>query len=243
MMTLTVNPYSWDNSSLSVTSRVCSLELKNEETGTINVSDLENDIEITIPNNNEESESAEKESRFLKPYEMTISSYYDERNVAMSISLEGVDKDAIVEVFVKSGSKPTVEDYDQSFAVAFTATCQNGLSEGDYNITYCAVEQFSFTVPPSGSTVTYVGMVLHAEKNATEHSRKRRSCLGHGREKRSCIGTKDPPPNGYNKTVIPQYDSSTDVKYTMSISQTSCLYWSQAKEKWASDGCKVISYF
>ena len=239
-MTLTINPYSWDNSSLSVTSSICSLELKNEETGAMNVSDLENDIEITIPTNNEEPETAEQESYFLRPYEMTISSYYAELgNVPVSLSLEGVDKNAIVEVFVKFGSRPTVEDFDQNFTVVFTATCQNGLSEGDYNVTDCAVEQISFTVVPSESTVIYVGMLFLGEKNATEHSRKRRSCFGHGRERRSCIGTKDPPPNGYNKTVIPQYDSSTDVKYTISISQASCLYWSQTREKWISDGCKV----
>ena len=239
-MTLTTNPYSWDNSSLSVTSSVCSLELRNDETGTINVSDLENEIEITIPTNNEESDSAEQESYFLKPYEMTIRSYYAELgNVPVSLSLKGVDKDAIVEVFIKFGSRPTMEDFDQTFTVMFTATCQNGLSEGDFKVTDCAVEQISLTVVPPQSTVIFVGMVFFGEKNATEHSRKKRSCFGHGRGRRSCIGTKDPPPNGYNKTVIPQYDSSTDVKYTMSIGQASCLYWSQTKEKWTSDGCKV----
>jgi len=240
MLILTINPYSWDNSSLSVTSSVCSLELKNEETGTLNVSDLENDIEITLPITTEESESAEQESYFLKPYEMTISSYYAELgNVPVSLSVAGVDKDAIVEVFIKFGSRPTVEDFDQNFTVAFTTTCRNGLSDGGQNLSNCAVDQISFSVVPAESSVIYVGMLFLGEKNATEHSRKRRSCFGHGRERRSCIGTKDPPPNGYNMTVIPEYDSSTDVKYTMSISQASCLYWSQSKEKWISDGCKV----
>ena len=240
MMTLTRNPYPWDNSSL--TSKVCRLELKNEETGTMNVSDLENDIEITIPTKNEESESAELDSHFLKPYEMTISSYYAElSNVSVSLNLEVV-KDAIVEVFVKFGSRPTVEDFDLNFTMEFNSTCQKGSSEGNYNITDCAVEQTSLTVVPSESTIMYVGMLFLGENNATAHSRKRRSCFGHGRERRSCIGTKDPPPKGYNKTVIPQYDSSTDVKYTMSISQASCLYWSQTKEKWVSDGCKVKSF-
>ena len=241
MMTLTRNPYPWDNSSL--TTKVCRLELKNEETGTMNVSDLENDIEVTIPTNNEKSESAEQESYFLKPDQMTISSYYAElSNVSVSLSLEVVNKDAIVEVFVKFGSRPTVEDFDLNFTIKFNSTCQNGSSEGNYNITDCGVEQTSLTVMPPESTLMYVGMLFLGEKNATAHSRKRRSCFGHGRERRSCIGTKDPPPKGYKKTVIPQYDSSTDVKYTMSISQASCLYWSQTKEKWVSDGCKVIRF-
>lgn len=240
MMTLTINPYSWDNSSLSVTSSVCSLELKHEGTGTMNVSDLENDIEITIPINTDESESAEPNSSFLKPYEMTIRSYYAELgHVPVSLSLAGFNKDAIVEVFIKFGSRPTVEDFDQNFTVAFTATCQNGLLEGNGNLTDCAVEQILFSVVPSEPTVIYVGMLFLGEKNATEHSRKRRSCFGHGRERRSCIGVKDPPPKGFSKTVIPQYDSSTDVNYIMSMSQASCLYWSQTKEKWTSEGCKV----
>lgn len=243
-MTLTANPYNWDDSSLSVTSSVCSLELKNDEAGTINVSDLENDIEITIPINNEESASAEQEGYFLKPYEMTITSYHVELgNVPVSITLKGFDKDAIVEVFIKFGSRPTMEDFDETFTVMFTATCQNGLLEGDFKVTDCAVEQISLTVVPPESTVIFMGMVFFGEKNATEHSRKRRSCFGHGRERRSCIGTKDPPPNGYNKTVIPRYDSLTDVKYTMTIGQASCLYWSQTNEKWTSDGCKVAKQY
>ena len=240
MLILTINPYSWDNSSRSVTSSVCSLELKNQETGPMNVSDLENDIEITIPTNTKESESAEQENYFLKPYEMAMSSYYPELgNATVSLSVAGVNKNAIVEVFIKFGSRPTVEDFDQNFTVAFTSACQNGLSESDDKITDCAFEQISFSVVPWEYTVIYVGMLFLGETNATEHSRKRRSCFGHGRERRSCIGIKDPPPNGYNKTVIPQYDSSTDVNYTMSISQASCLYWSQTKEKWTSEGCKV----
>lgn len=111
-MIFIVNLYSWDNSSFFVILRVCSLELKIEEIGIINVLDFENDIEIIIFNNNEEFELVEKESCFFKLYEMIISSYYDECNVVMFISFEGVDKDVIVEVFVKFGLKLIVEDYD-----------------------------------------------------------------------------------------------------------------------------------
>ncbi|EDO48488.1 predicted protein, partial [Nematostella vectensis] len=35
------------------------------------------------------------------------------------------------------------------------------------------------------------------------------------------------------------YNASTDVNYTMSVSMTGCLYWSNSKSKWAGEGCKV----
>lgn len=241
-MTTAFNPFNWDsdNSSGIVRSSVCSLELSQDGTGTMNVSDLENDIEITIPINSDESESTEPENSFLKPYEMTVRSYYAELGkVPVSLSLTGLDKDAVVEVLIKFGSRPTVEDFDQNFTVALSVTCQNGSSDGEGNRTSCPVQPITLTVVPSEPTLIFMGMLSLGEKNKTEHSRKRRSCFGQGRERRSCIGVKDPPPKGYNKTVMPQYDSSTDVKYTMSISQASCLYWSKTKEKWTSEGCKV----
>lgn len=242
MMITGFNPFSWDrdNSSLLVRSHVCSLELNREGTGTMNVSDLENDIEITIPINSDESESTEPESSFLKPYEMTVRSYYAELGkVPVSLSLAVLGKVAVIEVFIKFGSRPTVEDFDQNFTVAPSMTCRNDSLQGSGNQTDCAIEPISLTVVPSEPSKIFVGMLSLGEKNTIEHSRKRRSCFGQGRERRSCIGVKDPPPKGFNKTVIPQYDPSTDVNYTMSISQASCLYWSKTEEKWTSEGCKV----
>ncbi|XP_078351531.1 uncharacterized protein LOC144636245 [Oculina patagonica] len=134
MMTTAFNPFNWDsdNSSGIVRSSVCSLELSQDGTGTMNVSDLENDIEITIPINSDESESTEPENSFLKPYEMTVRSYYAELGkVPVSLSLSGLDKDAVVEVFIKFGSRPTVEDFDQNFTVALSVTCQNDSSDGE----------------------------------------------------------------------------------------------------------------
>ena len=47
------------------------------------------------------------------------------------------------------------------------------------------------------------------------------------------------PPKGVHQTVVPQYDPRSDVNYTFTVTQSSCLYWSEDEEKWTSDGCKV----
>ena len=94
-------------------------------------------------------------------------------------------------------------------------------------------------VVPSKRGLLYVGIIFLGATNTSEHSREKRSCLGHGRQRRSCVGFKDPPPKGFTETVTPQYNPSTDVNYTMTITQSSCLYWSEDRNKWISDGCKV----
>ena len=53
------------------------------------------------------------------------------------------------------------------------------------------------------------------------------------------VGVKDPPPKGSLSTVIPKYDPNTDVNYTLTITQSSCLYWSENIEKWTTEGCRV----
>ena len=241
-MTFDFNPYTWDPNSAAIKSSVCSFEINSEAEGTMNVSGLDKDIELTIPNNNPSNEeSSEPESSFLKPNKMTIRSYYTEiPNASVSINLAGQDKEMVIEVLVKFGSRPTLDDFDQNFTVTLTKSCQGNNTQGKESQIECATEPpISISVTPPEPTTIYVGLLSLGEKNVSEHSRKRRSCFGRGRQRRSCVGVKDPPLEGFNKTVMPTYDSTTDVNYTMTMSQSSCLYWSTTKEKWTSEGCKV----
>ena len=242
MTAVDFNPYSWDDSSKAVQSSLVSFELQSGKLK-VNVSNLDEDIVMVIPiasspkNNTNGSEVPEHS--FLKPNKMSIRSYYAEL-ADIPVAIEMVileEKVVVIELFVKFGSRPTIDDFDQNSTISFNSTCGTG---EERNQPSCVPEKSSITVVPSKPGRLYIGILFLGAKNTTEHSRERRSCFGHGRQRRSCVGFKDPPPKGVTKTVVPQYDPSTDLNYTMTITQSSCLYWSEDKDKWTSDGCKVI---
>lgn len=108
-MTFNFDPFPGDSSGAAITSSVCSLELSSSGNGTLNVSDLDEDIEIDIPLNPSNGESVEPTGSFLTPNELTIHSYFAElANVPLSLFLAGQDQDAVVEVLIKYGSRPVV---------------------------------------------------------------------------------------------------------------------------------------
>lgn len=241
MMIFDFNPYAYDSGSKSLTSSVCSFDLKNEGKKTVNVANLTEDILITIPNNLNTSDQVPSASKFLQPYKMTIRSLYAKQaGVPVTLAIQAQDDAAAIEVFVKFGSEPSPKDFDENYTIVLNASCQERL-EHKPNEKTCEPEVLDITVFPTKPTLVYFGLLYLEEKNYESHERRKRSCFGSGREKRSCLEFKDPPPKGYNKTVVPKYDPRTDVHYKMSISQSSCLYWSVNQEKWTSDGCKVIS--
>ena len=246
MMAVDFNPYTWDNSSKAIQSSVTGLELKSGK-AKLNVSNLDEDIVMVIPISsppkNSTNTSEVPEHLFLKPQKISVHSYYAElADVPVSIEMGVGEIEDVVQLFVKFGSRPAIDDFDHNFTISFKSTCEFG---PDGNKTSCYFENNSVSVVPSKPGRLFVGVLgsqnstEHA-KDSSEHSRGRRSCFGHGRQKRACVGFKDPPPKGVTKTVVPQYNPSTDVNYTMAITQSSCLYWSEDKDKWTSDGCKVI---
>ena len=238
MQAVNFNPFTWDSSSKKIKSSVTSLNLQSGNGKKINVSNLDSDIEIVIPiSSPPTNKSNGTEHYFLKPNKMSFHGYHAGlADVPVSIRIGVQDERIAIKLFVKFGERPTIEDFDHNFTV--TSKCRNQTSETQ-NRTSCVFEENSLTVVPSVPIRLYIGLLFLGAKDVNEHSRIRRSCFGHGRERRSCVGVKDPPPKGVTKTVIPQYDSSTDVNYTLSITQSSCLYWSEDKEKWTSDGCRV----
>ena len=243
MTAVTFNPYTWDNSSKAIQSSVISLELQSGK-AKINVSDLEDDIVMVIPISNPQKNitntSEVPEHSFLKPGKLSFRSYHAElADVPVSVEMS-VTEECTIELFVKFGSRPSVDNSDLNFNITFKSTCENQ-THGQRNETSCVLEASIVKVVPSKTGTMYVGILYLGAKDTTEHSRKRRSCFGHGRQRRSCVGFKDPPPKGVTKTVVPQYDPSTDLNYTMTITQSSCLYWSKDKDKWTSDGCKVTN--
>ena len=238
MTAVSFNPYTWDNSSKAIQSSVTSLDLQNGDTK-INVENLDDDIVIVIPisspPNNRSNASEVPEHLFLKPNKMAVHSYYAElADVPVTIGMGIQENNVVAELFVKFGSRPAIDDFDLNFTISFNYKCE---VDKEGNETSCFYEKGSIAAVPTKPGRLYVGVM--ASKNSTEHARNRRSCFGHGRQRRACVGFKDPPPKGVTKVVVPQYDPATDVNYTMTITQSGCLYWSEDREKWTSDGCKV----
>ena len=241
MRAIHFNPFTWDNSSKKVKSSVISLDLQSAKGTKINVSNLDNYIEVVIPITSPSPNTSNgTEQYFLKPNKMSFRSHYAElADVPVSIKIGVQEKGVVIELFVKFGKRPTIKDFDHNFTVR--STCRNQTNDKQ-NGTSCVLEENSLTVVPSVSIRLYIGLLFLGAKDVNEHSRRRRSCFGHGRERRSCVGVKDPPPKGITKLDVPQYDPLTDVNYRLTITQSSCLYWSEENEKWTSDGCMVICH-
>ena len=236
MTSVSFNPYTWDKSSKAIQSGVASLRLQNGHSN-INISNLNEDIVIAIPIFSQQKNTTKvPEHRFLKPNKMTVHSYMAElSDVPVIIEMGLQDTGVVVELFVKFGSRPTIEDFDMNFTMSSIYSCAVDKQNG--NETYCFFEKGHVSVVPKKPSILFVGAI-----GKKKLSRRRRSCFGHGRQKRDCVGVKEAPLKRISKTIVPQYNPLTDVNYTMSITQTGCLYWSEDKEKWSSEGCKVRAY-
>lgn len=240
MVTFDFNPYAYDAASKPVTTKVCSFDLKPKGKKSFNVANLTEDILITLPNDQNSSNHGQPTDTFLRPYKMMIRSLYAEQaGIPVTLTIRARDDAAVIEVFVKFGSEPSPEEYDQNYTIVLDPSCQNSPQHKPKE-KMCEQERLIMSVLPTKPNLVYFGLLYLEGKNRADHNRRKRSCFGGGREKRSCVGFKDPPPKGYNKTVVPKYDPKTDVNCKMSISQSNCLYWSINQEKWTSDGCEVL---
>ena len=237
MQAVDFNPFTWDSSSKKIKSSVTSLELKSNGAEKLNVSNLDNDIEIVIPISNPPKNSSNTTQHyFLKPDRISFRIYYaDLADVAVSLRLGLAITGVEIEMRIKFGQRPTMVDYDHNFTFMFKSKCDNQTVVN----TNCFTKDGSVKVTPSKPGFLYVGLWIKGSKNESQHSRQRRSCFDHRRERRSCVGVKDPPPKGVLKTMVPQYDPNTDVNYTLTIIQSSCLYWSEETEKWTAEDCRV----
>ena len=104
-----------------------------------------------------------------------------------------------------------------------------------------------YLVKPFAPTLNNPEVNITEDDTSRPSVRERRSaidldCATHyGRQKRSCIGVKPAPttPPPTPKIIVPSYNNSTDLNYTMTTSVAGCLYWSEAKKIWTSEGCQV----
>lgn len=253
-MTLQVNPYWWTNRSGDIKSSVLSLDLKKQDGSRLNISGLSHPIELFIPEENqtEEVKNDTKGILFVKPYNDNSDIRYHKIEIENEFESAFVkirpENDSIFDVFVSSGTvKPTPENYTFRAKIPDYSSCRDyEAGTGYFN---CAKDPYVFSLSSdiTGDIgVHFIGIRLAlgvtGRRTRSQRSRIPRSCKdSHGRQKRSCVGVKDPPttPPPTPGTIVPQYNERTDVNYTMSVTMRSCLYWSEKKQDWTSEGCKV----
>lgn len=259
MLSMRHNPFSWDKSAKSVKSAVISIDLKDEKGEPLDVSGLSQEIELNIKTDRPQEDQAPLNS-FVKPsvngsmryHRVMISS--DEMTLSVKVVPSNGTKQ---QVYFRYHNRPTIETYDFMAEVPNFSSCKKrakNLEDASHPAMYdgyfnCTKDPHLLTL---SSDVTghiglhYIGIRLpDSSENPGKNKRRRRSCSENGRQKRSeiCVEFKDPPttPPPTPRVDVPEFDSSTDVNYTLSISMGACLYWSESKEKWTSEGCRVSS--
>jgi len=152
-------------------------------------------------------------------------------------------------VFVKFGSKPSVEDYDRNYTIPDFSSCTRSTVTDEVDEYNCARHPHQlfltrdFLKMPG---VYYLGILYSRNVSADKYPlRKRRSCFSTTRTKRSCVEIRTPPlPLGVSQeSTIPPYDPHVDTNYTIETVELSCRFWSHDQEKWITDGCKVQMLF
>ena len=258
LITFESNPFLWDVTSEDVTSDVLDISIKTNGSN-VNFSQLEEPFELFIP-----LKKQKKQGTVDKFFVKWSNSFENIRYHKIIIPADGavaiidivpVDNN-FLDIFISAGSRPTPLNYTYSTYVPNYSNCRKMASSNDSE--QCSsISPFRLLVS-SGLTGAlgdhYVGILLHknlsdglrmngtsTEGDNRRHSRSICNSMS-GRKKRSCIGVKDPPstPRPTPQIIKPPYNSTVDVNYTMSVWISSCLYWSNEKQKWTNDGCKVI---
>ena len=217
----------------------------------MNISGLQEPIELFIPitpKTNEPQKSNDSEPHlFLKPSDGTSNIRFHRFSVSspevlVSITIKP-EHGKTVDVFVNYKTKPTPQSHVFSTTIPNWSLCtgSTGNSSASQN---CSSNPYTFTFSSLVSNKTgFHFLGIQYMRKSTESDRTRRSCnpSGQRRGKRSCVDVKDAPttPAPTPIIVVPKYNMSTDVNYTLSISVSGCLYWSESKEKWTGEGCQV----
>ena len=253
-MTLQVNPYVWTNRSKTIKSSVVRLDLKKADGSPLNISGLSQPIELFIPEKKQKEDIVNfaqdhlfvkrpsNDSSNLRYHKIEIENEFESAFVKLR-----PQNNSVFDVFVSSGVRPTPSNYTFRTRVPNFSSCRTYDDRtGSFNCTDNPYE-FSLSSNVTGEIgVHFIGIRLALDKGKRNTRIKRKSAMksckeNNGRQKRSCIGVKDPPttPPPTPDIIVPQYKQRTDVNYTMLVAMRSCLYWSETRQAWTSEGCKV----
>ena len=256
MLAFKDNPFTWDKSAKTVKSSVLDFKLKSKGGNALNISGLQEPVALFIAiaskGDSPEKDNSSAESLFIKPSNGTSNIRYhrfmvSSHDVLVTIQIKP-EKGKTVHVFVNYRTKPTPRRNVFNTTIPNWSTCTN-FTQNSSETLNCSSDPYtlSFSSLVSGHTGPHFLGIRYMKRDAQADSsinsrRKRRACGPiHGRMKRSCVDVKDAPttPPPTPMIIIPKYNSSTDANYSLSISVSGCLYWSETKEKWTGEGCRV----
>ena len=241
MLSFSFNPYTWDSTKERVGSDVVTLQLKNNDSKLIKVSNLTEDIVIVTPLKLQKISASEKSWYFTKNDDLRfheINVKYE--NTLLMLEIKPQDPTVHLFVYMRFGQRPTTQDYDLNATISHDEKCVWMLSAGQ---TVCSLNpNATIQVLAERPGKYFLGLKNYNATINLSHTREKRSCLGGRRRKRSCVEVKDPPPSPPQTekvSVIPVYDSKTDQNFTLKVALASCVYWSEKFDKWISSGCRV----
>jgi len=244
----THNPFVWDSSAMYINSWAIDINIYDEGKH-LQVSNLANPVGIFIPEDTPHS-TVLKTPNFIKPTKNSTDTSrlrYHTFNIDTPFSVAMIriepSEGKKFEVFVSAGQRPLPWQYNYTTVIPDFSSCKTIDMDGAPKFVNCTVEPYMFNVSSqlTGKTGKHFVGIRYLDSEYTEiRHRLRRDCGQGRRKKRSCVGVKDPPTMPIpTQIVIPEYNATTDVNYTLTISSSSCMYWSESKQKWTDHGCKV----
>lgn len=245
MLSIPFNPFTWDKTRERVDSNVLSLDLKDDEQQVVEIEQLSSDVIIEIPLN-AQSKPVKMLHFFTKSnsprfHEITV----DYESTIVQLDIAPKDESVNLTIYIRFGHRPTIKEHDFNATISSNERCiwtkmdqhfKNGCSSS-----YQTPIEFLAKKPGK----YYLAAVTHSNSSTKPHRRQKRSCFGQERQRRSCVEVKRPPPTppqSQNVSLVPVYEPSTDQNYTLRVAMGSCVYWSDMRQKWITDGCRVSQH-
>ena len=241
MLSMAFNPFTWDSTRERVNSYVISLDLKDDQQKIMEISELSSDvvIEMTLKSQNYPLQMPSYFTKHNSPrfHEVKV----DYENTVIQIDIAPEDARVNLVLYIKFGQRPTIREHDLNATISSYERCVwTKMKENLEGKNGCYSSRLIKILAKRPGM--YYLAVLSDSSITKSQKRQTRSCFGQRRQRRACVDVKIPPrtpPKSENVSVVPIYDPSTDHNYTLRVAMGSCVFWSDTKQKWITDGCRV----
>ena len=240
LVTFEENPYDWHGGSREIGSVVADFTLKKSSGQSLNLQHIREPVQLWMPLKSPKRNS--KGRYFVKPSVSTENMQYHRINIRsndVTVLVEiHPEREERLDVFVSALQRPTPDAYNVSVQLPDYSSCRRLAAGGGAWVCELNPYRFAFSSNQTGSIGPHLLAIKYNGSLSKANDRVGRSARLHKRS--NCIKVKDPPTTlRPTVTVRPNYDSSTDLNYTISVKMATCKYWSENRSAWISDGCQV----